>query len=52
MATTTCEVTWLMYLLRDLHISHDKTILMYCDNQATLHIFANLVFHERSKLVI
>ena len=48
MATTTCEVAWLLYLLKDLHISHDKPVLMYCDNQAALHISANPVFHERS----
>ena len=49
MATTTCEVTWLLCLLRDLHIPHQKPGLFYCDNQAALHISANLVFHERSK---
>ena len=49
MATTTCEITWLLYLLRDLHIPYDKPALMYCDNQAALHISANPVFHERSK---
>ena len=49
MATTTCEVTWLLHLLKDLHIPHDKPVLMYCDNQVTLYISANPVFHERSK---
>ena len=48
-ATTTCEVTWLLYLLRDLHVPHQKPVLMYFDNQATLHISANPVLHERSK---
>ena len=47
MATTTCEVTWLLFLLRDLHINHEKLALMYCDNQAALHVAANLEFHER-----
>ena len=49
MATTMCEVTWLLYLLRDLHIPHERPVLLYCDNQAAIHIFANPVFHERSK---
>ena len=49
MATTTCEVTWLLYLLRDLHIPHQKPVLLYGDNQATLHISTNPVFHGRSK---
>ena len=30
-------------------MKHDKPILLYYDNQAALHIAANLVFHERSK---
>ena len=49
MATTTCELTWILYLLRDLHITHEKPALMYCDNQVALHISANPVFHEMSK---
>ena len=49
MASTTCKVLWLLYLLKDLHVSHDRPVLMYCDNQVALHIAANLVFHERSK---
>ena len=49
MATITYEVTWLLFLLKDLHVNHDKPVLLYCDSQAALHIAANPVFHERSK---
>ena len=49
MATTTCEVTWILYLLRDLCVPHHKPVLLYCDNQAALHISSNPVFHKRSK---
>ena len=48
MATTTCELTWILHLLQDLHVKHDKPVLMFCDNQAAVHIAANPVFHERS----
>ena len=49
MATTTYELTWILHLLQDLHVKHLRPALMYCDNQAALHIAANPVFHERSK---
>ena len=49
MATTTCELTWILHLLQDLNVKHDKLVLLYCDNQATLHIATNPVFHEKSK---
>ncbi|KAM1046992.1 hypothetical protein PS2_026160 [Malus domestica] len=49
MASITCELTWMRYLLRDLQVTHHKPARLYCDNQAALHIAANPVFHERTK---
>ena len=49
MASTTCEIVWLKQLLKDLHVEHKRPAQLYCDNQAALHIAANLVFHKRSK---
>ena len=49
MASTTFEVTWILFLLRDLQAKHEKSVLLYCDNQVALHRATNPVFHERSK---
>ncbi|CAL2242392.1 unnamed protein product [Prunus armeniaca] len=49
MASTCCEVTWLRFLLQDLHLPSSEASRMYCDNQAALHIAANPVFHERTR---
>lgn len=49
MALTTCEVLWMLKLLRDLAISHNVPTLLLCDNKAALSIVANLVQHERKK---
>ena len=38
MASVTCEITWVLQLLKDLKLSHLKPVLMFCDNQAALHI--------------
>ena len=48
MAGTCCELTWLRYLLTDLHVPISGHAIMFCDNQAALHIAANLVCHENS----
>lgn len=49
MASTSCEFTWLPYLLRDLQVPHLQSIVLHCDNQAALHIAANSVFHKCTK---
>lgn len=49
MATTCCEVTWLLYILRDLNVRQVRPVNLYCDNKAAIHIASNPVFHERTK---
>ncbi|XP_014517178.1 uncharacterized protein LOC106774648 [Vigna radiata var. radiata] len=49
LATNTCELQWLTYLLTDLHILFKQPTLLYCDNQSALQIATNQVFHEGTK---
>ena len=34
----TCELQWLLYLLKDLKITCTKLSVLYCDNQSALYI--------------
>jgi len=49
MANTCLEIVWLRYLLMDLKVSCNLLARLFCDNQATLHIVANPIFHEHTK---
>ncbi|XP_031259399.1 uncharacterized protein LOC116117527 [Pistacia vera] len=49
MAKTTCEIVWILGLLRDLEVQTGKPVTLYCDNKAANDIAANPVFHERTK---
>lgn len=51
MALTTCEVTWLSALLKELGLKNIPPTVLNCDNIAALAIAANPVFHERTKHV-
>jgi len=49
MATVTCEIQWLVYLLQDLKVLFEQPSLLYCDNDLARYIAANPVFHEPTK---
>ena len=49
LASSTCEVQWLIYLLNDFDVSHLDPALIYCDNQSAIQIANNPTFHERTK---
>ena len=48
-AYTTCEVQWLLYLLKDLHIPHSSPVTVYTDSKSALCIAQNPVLHEKTK---
>ncbi|GJR31677.1 RNA-directed DNA polymerase [Tanacetum coccineum] len=48
-ATTTCELLWLSFLLKDLHIPVKLPITLFCDNKSAQQIVANPCFHDRTK---
>nr|GEU57423.1 serine carboxypeptidase S28 family protein [Tanacetum cinerariifolium] len=49
MTLTYCKVTWLVALLKYLRLKDLGPVDLKCDNQAAIHIAANLVFHARTK---
>ncbi|WKA03451.1 hypothetical protein VitviT2T_021558 [Vitis vinifera] len=49
MAHTAAELTWMSFILNDLHVPLASTPTLYCDNTSALHMTINPVFHARSK---
>ena len=49
MAVVVCEVTWILYLLKDLNVKHNQVALLFSDSQAAIHIGTNPIFHECTK---
>jgi hypothetical protein len=50
LASGTCELQWLTYLLRDLQVTLAQQPSLYCDSQSAIHIASNPVFHERTNI--
>ena len=49
MAQFTCEILWINHLLKKVGMDVVSPAKLWCDNQATLHIASNPVYHERTK---
>ena len=49
LAHTVAELTWLCFLLRDLHIPLSEIPLIWCDNVSAISLAFNPVFHARTK---
>uniref|UniRef100_A0A803PLC0 Copia protein n=1 Tax=Cannabis sativa TaxID=3483 RepID=A0A803PLC0_CANSA len=49
MSNTTCELVWLLSLLKELSIDHLGPAILHCDNKAAHQIAVNPVFHKRTK---
>jgi hypothetical protein len=49
MTSTTKEIIWLRWLLADMRVFFSHPTPMYCDNQSSIQIAHNSVFHERTK---
>ena len=49
MAATTSELIWLQQLLTDFGVVHSPPMLLFCDNQAVVHVVSNPTFHECTK---
>ena len=46
MALTSFELMWIKHLLEELKFVVMLPMTMHCDNEASIHIASNLVFHE------
>ena len=51
MAHDICEGLWLRRVLKELKISDEELMKMFCDNQSAISIAKNPVHHDRTKHV-
>jgi hypothetical protein len=51
LCATTCEVVWLRRLLQDVGEEQKEPTMIKCDNQSSINIANNPIFHARTKHV-
>ncbi|KAI3781572.1 hypothetical protein L2E82_11589 [Cichorium intybus] len=49
LATVTCEILWVLKLMRDLDLKYKVPVSLFCDNQSAILLSLNPVLHERTK---
>ncbi|GKB17414.1 ribonuclease H-like domain-containing protein [Tanacetum coccineum] len=48
-AVATCEVMWILKIMKDLNVDHLIPVDLYCDNKSVIKIVVNPVMHEKTK---
>nr|GEZ04762.1 hypothetical protein [Tanacetum cinerariifolium] len=51
MAATTCEVIWIVKILKDLGLKDLLPVKLHCENKAAIQIAVNLVMHEKLSIL-
>ena len=51
LALDICELLWLRRLLKELRISIETSMKLYCDNKAAINIVHNPIYHDKTKHV-
>ena len=49
LAHSAAELSWILYILEDLHIPMVQTPLVWCDSVGAISLASNLIFHARTK---
>nr|GEW45436.1 ribonuclease H-like domain-containing protein [Tanacetum cinerariifolium] len=49
MAIVTCEVMWIVKIMKDLRVNNLIPADLYCDNKSAIQIAANPVMHDKTK---
>ncbi|XP_071695376.1 uncharacterized protein [Rutidosis leptorrhynchoides] len=49
LASISCEIIWILKVLKDLEVKVDLPVRILCDSKSALQIAKNPVFHERTK---
>ncbi|GKD66287.1 ribonuclease H-like domain-containing protein [Tanacetum coccineum] len=49
MASTTCEIMWIVKILGEFGIDNVVPAELFCDNKSAIQIAANPVMHEKTK---
>ena len=51
LCAATCEVVWLRRLLQDVGEEQNEPTMIKCDNQSSIKLENNMIFHARTKHV-
>lgn len=46
---TACQAAWLRRILADMKQTQEKSIIIFCDNQSTIAMTKNSVYHSRTR---